>query len=102
MGIEPTPEGRTAYLERYDEFEADIVLEILTEARIFAFHKHRPQDNDHYMYNPTMESDRGVIMVDADRLEEARALIAEQLPIHLEAIRTAMEEGAGSPEEPPA
>ena len=86
---EPSP--TTAYLGRYDEFEADLVMDILQEAGIFAFHKHRPTDNDHFAYSPILESDRGVIMVDAGRVAEAKTLVAEELPKHLSSIAEAME-----------
>ena len=85
-------EVRTAYLGRFDEFEAQIVLELLEDAGIFAFSKHDPTDNDHVMYSNIMESERGVILVDAAKVNEARAVISEELPKHLQSIRESMEE----------
>jgi hypothetical protein len=38
-----------------------------------------------------MESERGVILVDATKVEEARKVITDQLPEHLESIRQSME-----------
>ncbi len=84
-------ETRTAYLGRFDEFEAQIVLELLEEAGIFAFTKHDPTENDHFQYSPLMESERGVIQVDATKVEEARRVIKEELPKHLEIIRESMD-----------
>ncbi|MGZ4105546.1 MAG: hypothetical protein ACXVQY_07575 [Actinomycetota bacterium] len=84
-------ELRTAYLGRFGEFEAPIILELLQDAGIFAFTKHDPTQSDHYQYTKLMESDRGVILVDATKVEEARRIIAEELPKHLESIREAME-----------
>ena len=84
-------EVRTAYLGRFDEFEAQIVLELLEDAGIFAFSKHDPTDNDHVMYSNIMESERGVILVDAAKVEEARTVISEELPKHLQSIRESME-----------
>ena len=84
-------ETRTTYLGRFDEFEAQIVLELLEEAGIFAYAKHEPTDNDHFQYSPMMESERGVIQVDATKVEEARRVISEELPKHLESIRESMD-----------
>jgi hypothetical protein len=82
---------RTVYLARYDEFEAQVVLELLEEAGIFAYTKHDQTENDHFQYLAFMESDRGVILVDSTRLDEARRVVAEELPKHLESIRESME-----------
>ena len=81
---------RTVILGRYEDFEADIVVEILTDAGITAFHRHPPEESDHYVYNKAVESDRGVIMVDASRAAEARSLVEQELPKHLESIEEAM------------
>jgi len=86
-----TDEIRTAYLGRFDEFEAQIVLELLEDAGIFAYSKHDPTENDHYMYSSIMESERGVILVDATKVDEARTVIEEELPKHLESIRESMD-----------
>jgi hypothetical protein len=84
-------EVRTAYLGRFDEFEAQIVLELLEDAGIFAYSKHDPTDNDHVMYSSIMESERGVILVDATKVDEAREVIEEELPKHLQSIRESMD-----------
>jgi hypothetical protein len=84
-------ETRTTYLGRFDEFEAQVVLELLEEAGIFAYSKHDQTENDHFMYSSLMESERGVILVDATKVEEARKVISEQLPEHLESIHQSME-----------
>jgi hypothetical protein len=86
-----TDEIRTAYLGRFDEFEAQIVLELLEDAGIFAYAKHDPTDNDNVLYSKLMESERGVILVDATKVDEARKVIEEELPKHLESIRESME-----------
>ena len=82
---------RTAYLGKFDEFEAQIVLELLEDAGIFAVAKHNPTDNDYNVYSPILESDRGVILVDSTKVDEARTVITEELPKHLESIRESME-----------
>ena len=86
-----TDEVRTAYLGRFDEFEAQIVLELLEDAGIFAFAKHDPTQNDNVMYSRIMESERGVILVDATKVDDSRKIIEEELPKHLESIRESME-----------
>ena len=86
-----TDEVRTAYLGRFDEFEAQIVLELLEDAGIFAFAKHDPTQNDNVMYSRIMESERGVILVDATKVDDARKIIEEELPKHLESICESME-----------
>ena len=85
-------EVRTAYLGRFDEFEAQIVLELLEDAGIFAYSKLSPTDNDNFVYAPILESERGVILVDATKIDEARTVISEELPKHLESIRESMDE----------
>ena len=82
---------RTTYLGRFDEFEAQIVLELLEEAGIFAYTKHNPTDNTHFQYAPMMENERGVILVDAKKADDARRVITEELPKHLESIREQMD-----------
>jgi len=84
-------ETRTTYLGRFDEFEAQVVLELLEEAGIFAYSKHDPTDNDHFMYSSLMESERGVILVDTTKVDDARRVIKEELPKHLESIRESMD-----------
>ena len=86
-----TDEVRTAYLGRFDEFEAQIVVELLEGAGIFAYTKVGPTDNEHVFYAPQMESERGIVLVDATKVEEARRLVDEELPKHLESIRESMD-----------
>jgi hypothetical protein len=87
-----TPDAtRTAYLGKFDEFEAQIVVELLQGAGIFAYTKVGPTDNEHVFYAPQMESERGVVLVDATKVDEARRLVTEELPKHLESIRESMD-----------
>jgi hypothetical protein len=76
------------------------VLELLEEAGIFAIAKHKQTDNDYNAYAPILESDRGVILVDSTKVDEARQVITEELPKHLESIRESMD--ALETGEPPA
>lgn len=81
---------RTAYLGSFGKFEAEIVLDILRDAGIFAFNKHALTEPDRHAYSPLLESESGRILVDAARLDEARALIERQLPEHMRSIEAAM------------
>lgn len=98
---EPPDTVRTAFLGRYDDFEAELILEILRDAGIFAYAKHDPRDTPHDPYPFTSWSDRGVVLVDAEREDEARRLIQEMLPQHLESIRRSIEEMETSDEPQP-
>lgn len=82
------PPARSAYLGAFDEFEGRIVVEILQDRGISAFLKHDPSQAEYAPY-PVM-SDRGVVLVDADHLVEARRIVTQDLPAHLEGIRRAM------------
>jgi len=82
---------RTAFLGRYGTFEAELVLEILRDAGIFAHAKHEFEEPDHYVYGPIADSERGLLMVDAARINEARTLIAARLPEHLASIEASMD-----------
>src|SRR5690348_14254740 len=86
-----TAEIRTAFLGRFGEFEAQIVLELLEDAGIFAYTKHNMTENENVFYSPQMESERGVILVDATKVDEARRVVSEELPKHLESIRESMD-----------
>jgi tRNA G26 N,N-dimethylase Trm1 len=87
-----TPDDtRTTYLGKFDEFEAQIVVELLEDAGIFAYTKVNPTENEHVFYAPQMESERGVVLVDATKAAEARRVVDEELPKHLESIRESMD-----------
>ena len=86
----PNQEVRTAYLGSFGKFEAEIVLDILKDAGIFAFAKHEFTENDHHAYTPLFEGEGGRILVDAARIDEARALIERELPEHMRSIEESM------------
>lgn len=86
---EPDRDTVTTYLGTFDEFEEALVLEILEDHDIYAFAKNDPTEPEHSAY-PSMMSDRGVLMVDAARVEDAQRILAEELPQHLASIRDAM------------
>jgi hypothetical protein len=89
---EPRDDIRTIFLGRFNSFEAHVVIELLDDAGIFAYTKHDATENDHFQYSSNMESERGVIMVDASKHDEARKIIEEELPAHLKSIQESMEQ----------
>lgn len=98
---EPVEEGfRSAYLGRYDEYEADLVVDILQGAGVRAFPKIRRTDPYFSEYGRSFATDLGVVMVDAARLDDARRIVAEELPRQLEAIALEMDALAMGMEEP--
>ncbi len=89
----------TTYLGTYEDFEEELVLEILRDHDIYAVPKHDSTENDHSAY-PMAFTDRGVIFVNAGRVDEARRILAEELPAHLASIQQAMEALDNEPDEP--
>lgn len=96
--MDPVPPERTAYLGRYDEFEADLVLDILRDAGIWAATKEGLTESEGGVY-PFLH-DRGVVLVDASRLEDARTIVEAELPRHVDAIAATMDEAQTDEEEP--
>lgn len=84
------PDFLTAYLGKYNEFEAPVVIEILADAGIRAFAKNDLTEPEHSQYAPFF-SDAGVVLCDAARVDEARALVEEELPKHLASVREQMQ-----------
>jgi len=93
------PPARSAYLGSFDELEARVVIEILSARGVRAFLKHDPARGESAPY-PSM-SDSGVVLVDSAHLQEARRIVTEELPAHLEGIRQAMDllESGSSPDD---
>jgi lysine-ketoglutarate reductase/saccharopine dehydrogenase-like protein (TIGR00300 family) len=98
MGTQEPP--RTAYLGEFPDFEADLVMTILSEHGIYAVIKNPRGDADSAV-GPLIGA--GItILVDAGRVPEAERLIASELPKHLESIAEAMDEvdwHEGTPEQ---
>jgi hypothetical protein len=88
----------TTYLGTYDEFEEELVIEILTDHGIYATPKHETTETEGTPY-PTILSDRGIILVDATRVDDAKRILDEELPAHLESIRQAMEQLENTPDD---
>ncbi|HEX9775043.1 MAG TPA: hypothetical protein VGB83_05645 [Actinomycetota bacterium] len=97
----PSDSFRSVFFGRYDEYEAQLVVEILRAEGIEAFTKASRGDHTTAIdYGPTF-SDIGVVMVDAAREREARTVVERELPAQLEAIRRTMDamEETGSAED---
>lgn len=84
------PSFRSAYFDRYDEYQADLVVEILNGAGIRAFTKVRRTD-PHFSEYGRWTTDLGVVMVDAARIDEARQVVEAGLPEQLAAIAREMD-----------
>lgn len=92
---------RTAFLGRYDPYEADLVVEILTGEGIIAMTKINRTDPNFTQYGP-IATDQGVVMVDVSRIDDARTIVAEELPKQLEAIAQEMETLGSAMDDPGA
>lgn len=89
----------TAYVGRFDPLQVPILLEVLREHGIFAMTKVALDDAETEQY-PFMNEGRGTLLVDRTRLEEARRIIAEEVPKRIEEMRAGLEEdGELSPSE---
>ena len=95
---EPDDDVLTTYLGTFDEFEVELVLEILHDHGIHAYAKNDPTQNEHSQY-PAMFTDRGVLMVEAARADEAHAILDRELPQHLASIREAMAQLESAPDD---
>lgn len=94
------PPEETAHLGAFDPFEAPIVLDLLHEHGIFAYSKGALDHAESQPYGQMFgDTGRGRIFVDASRMDEARALIATELPERVAELQRALEEGFGAQEE---
>lgn len=82
----PEPAKRTALLGSFADFEADVVLQILEANGIYAIPKNPTTESEHAPWPGVTMSSRGMILVDAERLDEARAVITEELPRYIASL----------------
>ncbi len=95
------PPHNTAHLGHFEPLEAPIVLDLLHEHGIFAFSKAPLDSAESQPYGSIFgDSSRGRIFVDADKVDEARRLIQEELPERIAEMQRALEEGFAAQEEP--
>jgi hypothetical protein len=84
----------TVFLGRFDPLEVPIVIEALTEHGIFATTKAALESDSSSIY-PFLDDGRGTLLVDRSRLDDARRIIAEEVPRRIAELRAGLEEGAG-------
>lgn len=91
----PAPERdygpETAFAGRFDPLEMPIILEILREHGIFAITKASLEDAEANAY-PLMGESRKILLVDRERLAEAKRIIDEEIPARLEEMRAELGE----------
>ena len=93
-----TPE--TVHLGQFHPLEAPIVLDLLHEHGIFAFSKAALDQAESQPYgNIFNDSARGRIFVDVAKLDEAKRLIADELPERVDQMSRSLDEGYASQEE---
>ncbi|MGH2727989.1 MAG: hypothetical protein ACRDKS_13540 [Actinomycetota bacterium] len=95
-GVELDDSTHTAFVGRFDPLEVPIIIEALTEHGIFATTK-AALENDSTNVYPFLDDGRGTLLVDRARLDDARRIIAEEVPQRIAALRAGLEEG-GEPD----
>ena len=86
--------AETAHLGSFDPLEAPIVIDLLAEHGIVAFSKAPLDQAEGQPYGAIFgDSGRGRLMVDASQLAEARRIVETELPVRVEEMRRALEEG---------
>lgn len=90
----PGSDIETAYLGRFGEFEAPIILDVLREHGIFAMTRASASAGWRDPYG--LPSGHGEIMVDRLQLEEARRLVRDVVPVIVEEMRASLESEFGS------
>jgi hypothetical protein len=80
----------TVVLGVFEDFECELVMEILQAHRIYAFPARPLHDAGHSPYPFPGMTTAGTILVDATRAVEARRIIDQELPEHMDSIRDAM------------
>jgi len=97
-GHQPYP-ADTVQLGSFDPLEAPIVIDLLAEHGIFAFSKARLDEAESQPYGTIFgDSGRGRIFVDAARLDDARSVVRDELPMRIAELQKALEEGFSSEE----
>ncbi|GAC1411416.1 MAG: hypothetical protein NVSMB57_06150 [Actinomycetota bacterium] len=70
-------EIRTAYLGAFSPLEAPLLVEVLNTEGIFALQKGAWEESTHYLVARPNSIE---VLVDGDKLEEARTIVDERLP----------------------
>lgn len=90
--IELDDDTHTAFVGRFDPLEVPIIIEALTEHGIFATTKSALENDSGNIY-PFLDDGRGSLLVDRARLDDARRIIAEEVPKRIAELRAGLEEG---------
>ncbi|MEX2393046.1 MAG: hypothetical protein WD826_01070, partial [Actinomycetota bacterium] len=85
----------TAFAGRFDPLEMPILIEVLGEHGIFAMTKAALEEGEANIY-PLMGEGRRILMVDRDRLAEAKRIIADEVPARLAEMREELGEEPGA------
>jgi hypothetical protein len=91
--MEPDRDVETAYLGRFHPMEAPVVIDLLRDHGIFAMMKASPDSGGVDPYG--FPTGRGDVLVDRERLAEARRLVDEVLPELLVQMQRNLEDQFG-------
>ncbi len=91
-GIELDDSVHTAFAGHFDPLEVPIIIEALAEHGIFATTKATVESETAGIY-PFLDDGRGALLVDGSRLDDARRIIAEDVPQRIAELRAGLEEG---------
>jgi hypothetical protein len=79
----------TVFVGDFDPLEIPIILEALTEQGIFALTK-APLDEEGSTAYPMLNDGRGSLLVDRTRLDDAKRIIASEVPHRIEELRAGL------------
>jgi hypothetical protein len=85
----------TAYAGRFDPLEMPILIELLGEHGIFAMTKAALEEGEANIY-PLMGEGRRILMVDRERIAEAKRIIEDEMPARLAEMRDQLGEEPGA------
>ena len=79
----------TTFVGHFDPLEVPIILEALAEHGIFAMTKSSLEDEGSTAY-PMLNDGRGSLLVDRARLDDAKRIIATEVPQRIEELRAGL------------
>lgn len=79
----------TVFVGHFDPLEVPIILEALAEQGIFAMTKASLEDEGSTAY-PMLNDGRGSLLVDRARLDDAKRIIATEVPQRIEELRAGL------------
>jgi hypothetical protein len=84
----------TVFVGHFDPLEVPIILEALAEQGIFAMTKSSLEEEGSTAY-PMLNDGRGSLLVDRTRLDDARRIIAIEVPQRIEELRAGLDADTG-------